>query len=78
MIMGSIRRRREEVVFVMVGLVRGSREEQTSLAAWVEGREIKSREEAEVWEKREPKKERRKTRNKEARRGRKEKGKGEA
>ena len=48
MIVGSIRRRREEVVFVMVGLVRGSREEQTSLAAWVEGREIKSREEAEV------------------------------
>ena len=37
-IMGSVRGRREEAVFVMVGLVRGSSEAQMGLAAWVEGR----------------------------------------
>ena len=38
-IMGSVRGRREEAVFVMVGLVRGSSEVQMGLVAWVEGME---------------------------------------
>ena len=38
-IMGSVRGRREEFGFVMVGSVRGRREEQMGLVAWVEGRE---------------------------------------
>ena len=38
-IMGSVRGRREEAVFVMIGSVRGSSEPQIGLAAWVEGRE---------------------------------------
>ena len=42
-IMGSVRGRREEAVFVMVGLVRGSSEVQMGLAAWVEGREAQLR-----------------------------------
>ena len=38
-IVGLVRGRREEVVFVMVGSVRGSREAQMGLAAWVERKE---------------------------------------
>ena len=38
-IMGSVRGRREEAVFVMVGSVKGSSEAEIGLAAWVEGRE---------------------------------------
>ena len=39
MIVGLVRGRREEVMFVMVGSVKESRGEQLGLAAWVEGRE---------------------------------------
>ena len=38
-VVGSLRGRREEAVFVMIGSVRGSSEPQIGLAAWVEGRE---------------------------------------
>ena len=38
-VVGSLRGRREEAMFVMVGLVRGSSEAEMGLAAWVEGRE---------------------------------------
>ena len=40
-VMGSLRGRRVEVVFVMVGSVRGSSEVEMGLAAWVEGREVR-------------------------------------
>ena len=40
-VMGSLRGRRVEVVFVMVGSVRGSSEAEMGLAAWVEGREVR-------------------------------------
>ena len=37
-VVGSLRGRREEAMFVMVGLVRGSSEAEMGLAAWVEGK----------------------------------------
>ena len=40
-VMGSLKGRRVEVVFVMVGSVRGSSEAQMGLAVWVEGREVR-------------------------------------
>ena len=65
MILGLVKGRREEVVFVMVGSVKESRGEQLGLAVWVEGREAaawvegerikkQSKEEVEAWEKGEP------------------------
>ena len=38
-VVDSLRGRREEAVFVMVGSVKGSSEAEIGLAAWVEGRE---------------------------------------
>ena len=40
-VVGSLKGRREEVVFVMVGSVRGSNEAEMGLAVWVEGREAR-------------------------------------
>ena len=40
-VVGSLRGRREEAVFVMVGLVKGSSEAEIGLAAWVEGTEAR-------------------------------------
>ena len=40
-VMGSLRGRRAEAVFVMVGLVRGSSEAEMGLAAWVEGKKAR-------------------------------------
>ena len=40
-VVGSLRGRREEAVFVMVGLVKGSSEVEIGLATWVEGREAR-------------------------------------
>ena len=40
-VMGSLKGRRVEVVFVMVGSVRGSSEAQMGLMVWVEGREAR-------------------------------------
>ena len=40
-VMGSLKGRRVEVVFAMVGSVRGSSEVEMGLAVWVEGREAR-------------------------------------
>ena len=42
-VMGSLKGRKVEVVFVMVGSVRGSSEAEMGLAAWVEGERRKKK-----------------------------------